>query len=99
MSQDASEAPVTQPGGLEADPGTSTGANPTIDDSYPRHDTYFFRDGNITFLVRKVLQPSYAHGLATVFHTGRWYAVLRPPILFLPRLGLFLYEIYPVRRP
>src|SRR5579863_2852922 len=59
MSQAGTEAPVPQSSGLEADP---TGipaagvANLTTDDSTPRHGTYFFRDGNITFLVRKMLQ-------------------------------------------
>ena len=54
MSQAGTEAPI--PGGLEADPtGVPAAgiANPTTDESTPRHDTYFFRDGNITFLVRK----------------------------------------------
>jgi hypothetical protein len=30
-------------------------ANPTSDDSFVRHDIYFFEDGNITFLVRNAL--------------------------------------------
>jgi hypothetical protein len=34
--------------------------NPTADDSFVRHDIYFFKDGNITFLVRDVLYC--AHG-------------------------------------
>ena len=54
MSQAASEVPVAQPGGLEADPTALAAAagNLTTDDSFPRHGIYFFRDGNITFLVR-----------------------------------------------
>ena len=27
----------------------------TLDDSFVRHDTYFFKDGNVTFLVRGFL--------------------------------------------
>ena len=30
---------------------TSASTYPGIDDSFQRHDTYFFKDGNITFLV------------------------------------------------
>jgi hypothetical protein len=30
-------------------------SEPTADDSFVRHNTYFFKDGNITFLVRNVL--------------------------------------------
>jgi hypothetical protein len=30
-------------------------ADPTADDSFVRHDIYFFKDGNITFLVRDAL--------------------------------------------
>ena len=59
MSQATTEVPVTQGGGLEVDTvglaGISATANSTMDDSFPRHDTYFFKDGNITFLVRKML--------------------------------------------
>jgi hypothetical protein len=59
MSQATAEVPVTQAGGLEVDAlglaGISAAANSTTDDSFPQHDTYFFKDGNITFLVRKML--------------------------------------------
>ncbi|KAI0002244.1 hypothetical protein BJV74DRAFT_43321 [Russula compacta] len=55
MSQTAPEAPEPRTAGLEAEPGTisgiSAGAEPTTDDSFLRHDTYFFKDGNITFMV------------------------------------------------
>ena len=30
---------------------TPRGEHATLDDSYARHDTYFFKDGNVTFLV------------------------------------------------
>jgi hypothetical protein len=29
----------------------------TLDDSFVRHDAYFFKDGNVTFLVRGLLCP------------------------------------------
>lgn len=50
------EAPTAQP----VDLGTKStsllgGSNPSTDDSYLRHDIYFFQDGNITFLVRDAL--------------------------------------------
>src|SRR5579863_1172364 len=32
------------------------GSNSSVDHSYRRHDTYFFEDGNITFLVRDALR-------------------------------------------
>ena len=55
------EAPGAQPAALEAQPasppGLSADAKPTTDDSFARHDTYFFKDGNITFLVRVALLP------------------------------------------
>jgi len=59
MSQATAEVPVIQAGGLEVDTGGLAGisatANSTTDDSFPRHDAYFFKDGNVTFLVRKML--------------------------------------------
>ena len=46
-------APATQPIGFGAKPTSPPkGSNSSTDDSYLRHDTYFFEDGNITFLVR-----------------------------------------------
>ena len=58
VSQAALEAPGAQPAALEAQPaslpGVSADAKPTTDNSFARHDTYFFKDGNITFLVRGV---------------------------------------------
>ena len=35
-------------------------ANPTTDESFVQHDVYFFKDGNLTFLVRNALYC--AHG-------------------------------------
>ena len=34
---------------------TPRGGHATPDDSFIRHDAYFFKDGNITFLVRGLL--------------------------------------------
>ena len=33
---------------------TPIGGHATTDDSFRRHDVYFFEDGNITFLVRSI---------------------------------------------
>ena len=46
-------APATQPFVFGAKP-TSLFEDPnsSTDDSYLRHDTFFFEDGNVTFLVR-----------------------------------------------
>jgi hypothetical protein len=59
ISQATLESPRAQPAVLEAEPASlpavSADAKPTTDDSFLRHDTYFFKDGNITFLVRVAL--------------------------------------------
>jgi hypothetical protein len=59
ISQAALEAPPAQAAVVEAEPtslpAVSADAKPTTDDSFMRHVTYFFKDGNITFLVRVVL--------------------------------------------
>lgn len=56
VSQITLGAPDAQPTVLEAMStnltGVSADTNPTSKDSFLRHDTYFFKDGNITFLVR-----------------------------------------------
>lgn len=58
VSQITLEAPEAQPTVLEAmstsitGTGLSADGKPTTNDSFLRHDTYFFKDGNITFLVR-----------------------------------------------
>lgn len=92
MSQATAEVPVTQAGGLEVDAlglaGISATANLTTDDAFPRHDTYFFKDGNITFLVCKMLYGAQPTEPLTII-IGRWHALLRSPILFRSRLGLF----------
>lgn len=51
VSQVALEAPGTQPAVLETEPANV----PATDDSSVRHETYFFKDGNITFSVRVAL--------------------------------------------
>ena len=43
------------PGVLD-DGRTPRGAHAALDDSFVRHDTYFFKDGNVTFLVRGLLR-------------------------------------------
>ena len=51
------ETQEAQPADLGVDPMSATslskGVKPKTDDQFLRHDTYFFKDGNITFLVRK----------------------------------------------
>ena len=50
-------APTTQPVGFGAKPTSLPKySNLSTDDSYLRHDTYFFEDGNIAFLVRDFSQ-------------------------------------------
>ena len=38
--------------GLSDEGRTPRGGHATLDDSFVRHDMYFFKDGNVTFLVR-----------------------------------------------
>ena len=38
--------------GLSDEGRTPRGGHATLDDSFVRHDAYFFKDGNVTFLVR-----------------------------------------------
>ncbi len=68
MSPTASEAPWLPSAEFGAKdtglPGCSEGKIPrdghaTPDDSFIRHDVYFFKDGNVTFLVRGLLCFAY----------------------------------------
>ena len=36
-------------------------ANPTSEESFVQHDIYFFKDGNITFLVRDTVFKCFVH--------------------------------------
>ena len=100
VSQITLEPPTVQPTVLEAMStsliGVSADAKPSTNDSFLRHDTYFFKDGNITFLVRVIVL--YALDPLTIF-VGRWFTLLCPSLLFLPRLGLLLRQVFPARRP
>jgi hypothetical protein len=71
-------------------------ANPTADDSFVRHDIYFFKDGNITFLVRDAMYCTSGSLKKTV---GRWHTLLYSSVLLLSGLGLLLYQTWPTRRP
>jgi hypothetical protein len=71
-------------------------ANPSTVESFVQHDIYFFKDGNITFLVRDVLCCE-SYSLKTV--AGRWHTLLCSSILFLSGLGILLHQIQPARRP
>jgi len=53
MIQATSGGPGANPPAPEAGPASASlpGTNPTTEDPFQRHDIYFFKDGNITFLV------------------------------------------------
>ena len=62
MSLTASEAPCLPSAGFEAkharfleEKGEPRGRRTMPDNSFVRHDRYFFKDGNVTFLVRGLL--------------------------------------------
>ena len=75
-------------------PGSA--ANPSTVESFVQHDIYFFKDGNITFLVRDVLCCE-SYSLKKV--AGRWHTLLCSSILFLSGLGVLFHQIQPARRP
>jgi hypothetical protein len=50
--------------------------NPTSEDLFVRHDTYFFKDGNITFLVRAALLYA-SNSLTRLQVDGTLYCVHR----------------------
>ena len=55
LPSDQFEAKHTSLPGVSEEGRTPRGEHATLDDSYARHDTYFFKDGNVTFLVRDLL--------------------------------------------
>ena len=71
-------------------------ANSTADDSFVRHNRYFFKDGNITFLVRDAL---YCASGSLKKAVGLRHTLLCSSVLFLPRFSLLLYQTWPARRP
>jgi hypothetical protein len=71
-------------------------ANPTSEESFVQHDIYFFKDGNITFLVRDSL---YCSPGSLKRGVGRRHPLLRPSVLLLSGLSLLLYQTGPTRRP
>jgi hypothetical protein len=88
---------LIEPSGSETSTPVSTNpsADPAGDDSFIRHHTYFFKDGNATFLVRGV-QPrhwSCKPDSLVRLYAGRWHALLCPPIFLLSRLCLLLRPI------
>ena len=64
----------------------------TSDDSFIRHDSYFFDDGNVTFLVRGLLCM---YTQRTDQPVGWWYSVLRSSVLLFSRFGLLLHTVCP----
>jgi hypothetical protein len=94
MTTEATGAQTTELGAkLTTFPGS---ANPTSEDSFVPHDTYFFKDGNITFLVRDALYCALSSLKKAV---GRRHTLLCSSVLFLSGLRLLLYQIWPARRP
>jgi hypothetical protein len=76
--------------------GVYTGAD-GYDDPFIRHPNYYFRDGNITFLVRSVHVET-THGLVENPRADRGNTLLYSSIFLLTRLGIFLHPIFPTRR-
>jgi hypothetical protein len=113
MSPTASEAlglPSDQFGaGFSSLPGLSEGRTPkgehaTLDDSFVRHDVYFFKDGNVTFLVCDLPAFAYPHVLTRAQIDGTLYCVhryffSRDSIYFSTRfiqLGIRDHEALPI---
>ena len=68
-------------------------ANPSTAESFVQHSIYFFKDGNITFLVSDVPcceEPDLLKKVA-----GRRHTLLCSSILFLSGLGILLHQIQP----
>ena len=67
---------------------TSTSMYPgagSTDGSFVRHDRYFLKDGNVTFLVRGDQRYSFCTPDSSIrLYVGRQHAVLCPPIFLLP---------------
>ena len=70
--------------------------NPSTVESFVQHDIYFFKDGNITFLVSGVLCCE-TYSLKKI--AGRWHIILCPSVLLLSGLDILLHQIQPARRP
>ena len=83
--------------GLSDEGRTPRGGHATLEDSFARHEAYFFKDGNVTFLVRGLPESLPLHTRCADPGTDRWNAILCPPILLFPRFHLFLYTICPAR--
>ena len=71
-------------------------ASPTAGSSYVRHNIYFFKDGNVTFLVRDALHCASGSPKKAV---GRRHTLLCSSILFLSGFGLLLHQVFSARRP
>jgi hypothetical protein len=82
--------------GLSEEGRIPRGGHPTLDDSFVRHDAYYFKDGNVTFLVCGL--PAFAYPMCRADQgADRWYAVLRPSVLLFSRFHLLLNAICPAR--
>jgi hypothetical protein len=89
---------VIDPIGHRQSIGTYTGAD-GYDDPFVRvrHPNYYFRDGNITFLVRGVHVET-THNLVANPRADRGNTLLYSSIFLLARLRIFLHPIFPTRR-
>jgi hypothetical protein len=101
ISPTALGAPLPQRATILGGSETPAGIQLATDDSFVRHDKYFFKDGNITFLVCVTPLPNIGllHTQLIDDLSGRWHPLLRPSILFLSRFGPLLYQIRPAWCP
>ena len=65
------------------------GAKHANDNPFTRHHKYYFKDGNITFLVRPCLVTCTS---IYCYIQGQRHPLLCPPTLFLPAFKLFLHQ-------
>jgi hypothetical protein len=80
--------------------GGRASAHPETDPSFTKHEKYFFKDGNVTFLVRDQCQPRVVTlDSLFAFDVGRWLTLLRPSLFLLSRLGVLFYSICSTRHP
>ena len=84
-----------EPIGHRQSVGTYTRAGASASgDPFIRHPNYYFRDGNITFLVRDVHVDT-TPDLVDMPRVDRGNTLLHSSILLLSRLGIFLHPIFP----
>ena len=84
-----------EPSGSETLISASTYARAdSADDSFIRHHKYFFKDGNVTFLVCGSQHDTVRTPDSLVrLYTGGWNTLLCPSIFLLSRLRVLLHPI------